>query len=327
MQPSRALILFGFLLTMLFALGVAVEARAVDINENVKFYSDDGETGDLFGYTMDTDGTSIAVGGRDIMDGSLKTGGAYMFDVAGNQLKRLSCNETLADGDRFGAKVLVQDDLAFVVAQNLDVTVGMETIIDAGTIFIFNRNEGGTNNWGQVGKITATHPDTGTAGCQFGLRLVDVVRHHHEHAAGRCPKRIDHRGRHYYLESRRGLFLRQGRRRHGQLGPDRASPGERFFGRRPTSAKSPSKGPRRPSAPTSPARSTSSRTTGLGNWTETNIIEGEADTRFGTGTSLSGDTLLVGAYLADVDEESEPARRSSSTATKGARTTGARWPN
>ena len=66
----------------------------------------------------------------------------------------------LSDDDKFGTAVAISGDYTVVGAPGDD-----DNGSGAGAAFIFARNQGGSNNWGQVGKLTAAD---GAAGDAFG---------------------------------------------------------------------------------------------------------------------------------------------------------------
>ncbi|QDG52045.1 tandem-95 repeat protein [Persicimonas caeni] len=107
-------------------------------------------------------------------DGARK-GSAYLFgrNVEGpdawGRITRLNAADA-ADGDRFGAAVAVSDELAVVGAHAKNVSGSW-----SGAAYVFARDEGGGDNWGQVAKLTA--PD-GAADDTFGRAVAvsgDVV--------------------------------------------------------------------------------------------------------------------------------------------------------
>lgn len=68
------------------------------------------------------------------------------------------------DGDQFGFSVALDNVTALVGAPFADVT----GLADAGAAYIFHRDEGGSDNWGQVARLTASDAE---AGDQFGFSV------------------------------------------------------------------------------------------------------------------------------------------------------------
>src|SRR5947208_2334140 len=85
------------------------------------------------------------------------TGAAYIFERnqggAENwgQVKKLTASDG-ARGDGFGSSVSINADKVVVGASSKNVYTG--------AAYIFERNQGGAENWGQVQKLTASDPAT-----------------------------------------------------------------------------------------------------------------------------------------------------------------------
>ena len=100
--------------------------------------------------------------------------------------------------DRFGRAVAVLEDVIFVGAAVADIAGA----IDAGAVYVFERNQGGTNAWGQVAKLTASdaQASTGFGGSHRDLR---------QHGCHRCereglPRRVKRRCRHVFERDQGG---------------------------------------------------------------------------------------------------------------------------
>ena len=114
-----------------------------------------------FGYSVSTSGDTAVVGAYGDNDQGFNAGAAYIFyrDAGGpdnwGQVKKI----TASDGealDYFGYSVSISGDTVVVGAYEDD---------DKGAAYIFERDEGGSDNWGQVQKITASD---GAVGDSFG---------------------------------------------------------------------------------------------------------------------------------------------------------------
>ena len=126
----------------------------------------DGDAGDYF-YGLALAGDTLAVAARlaDI-DGRVDQGAVYLFERnqgglnAWGQVKKVTASDGAA-GDRF-SRVNLEGDVLAVGAHWADV----DGRVDQGAVYLFERNEGGTNNWGEVEKLVASD---GAAGDFFGI--------------------------------------------------------------------------------------------------------------------------------------------------------------
>ncbi|NIN09521.1 MAG: hypothetical protein GTO76_12965, partial [Planctomycetales bacterium] len=122
-----------------------------------KLIAADGEAGDLFGNFLLLSGDTVVVGARyaDI-GGNSRQGAAYVFyrDQGGTdawgQVKKLTAADGAA-GDWFGYIIKISRDIVVVATPFADVGGNYEQ----GTAYVFYRDWGGANNWGQVKKLTA----------------------------------------------------------------------------------------------------------------------------------------------------------------------------
>jgi len=124
-----------------------------------KLSAADAAGDDYFGCGLSMDGGTIVVGALD--DGA-ETGAAYVFqrDQGGpgnwGQVKKLIGSDS-AGGDKFGYHVSISGDTAIAGAFGHD----LPSLADAGAAYIFDRHQGGTDNWGEVKKLFA--PDAAAA--------------------------------------------------------------------------------------------------------------------------------------------------------------------
>ncbi len=116
----------------------------------------DAEAVDRFGISVAVSGDTVVVGAYLEDAGGDAAGAAYVFGRdqggAGNwgQVAKLAASDAQA-GDWFGISVAVSGDTAVVGAINEDVGGS-----DAGAAYVFQRDQGGAGNWGQVAKLTAS---------------------------------------------------------------------------------------------------------------------------------------------------------------------------
>lgn len=156
-----------------------------------KLIADDGVASDEFGYEVALDGDVALIGapGDDDHQGS-----AYVFErnIGGTNVWGQMAKLTASDGewnDYFGIAIDVAGDVALVGANWDDGGYG--------SAYIFERNAGGTNVWGQVEKLTAS--DGGSSDVFGGSVSVagDV-------ALIRAPGHDDYRGAAYVFERNAG---------------------------------------------------------------------------------------------------------------------------
>jgi len=141
--------------------------------EIAKITASDGAPEDGFGYSVAVSGDTLVVGAQlaDI-DGKSAQGAAYVFyrNQGGanrwGQVKKLTASDG-AEGDRFGWSVAISGDTIAIGAFNADVGICEDPpyCYDQGAAYIFYRNQGGPDNWGQLRKLTASD---GFAGDKFG---------------------------------------------------------------------------------------------------------------------------------------------------------------
>lgn len=126
------------------------------------------ESGDNFGVSVSINGDYAIVGAHQEDDDALETntlfnaGSAYIFkkDQGGPDnwglLKKITAS-TRDVQDRFGYSVSISGNYAIVSAILEDDDVNETNTLDnSGSAYIFKQDQGGTDNWGQVKKITAS---------------------------------------------------------------------------------------------------------------------------------------------------------------------------
>ena len=123
--------------------------------QTAKITATDGATDDQFGYAVAVSGDTIVVGARWDNDHGVDSGSAYVFtrNEGGPDNWGQTTKITVTDGageDEFGYAIAVSGD-AVVVGARYDDDNGE----DSGSAYIFTRNTGGADNWGQATKITA----------------------------------------------------------------------------------------------------------------------------------------------------------------------------
>ncbi|MBN1268443.1 MAG: hypothetical protein JXB04_02565 [Kiritimatiellae bacterium] len=130
-----------------------------------KLIASDGATGDFFGMSVAVDGDVALIGASGDDESGDASGSAYVFERnaggtnAWGQVTKLIASDGAA-GDYFGHSVAVDGDVALIGAYGDDDLGDV-----SGSAYVFERNAGGTNAWGQVTRLIASD---GAAGDQFG---------------------------------------------------------------------------------------------------------------------------------------------------------------
>jgi len=149
------------------ALGPAHYAGATIFFES-QITAHDAAAGDQFGFAVSVSRDTVIVGAPFDDDAGSQSGGAYIFQRneggidAWGEVKKLIAAD-VAEGDIFGFAVAISGDLAVVGAPYDD---GAGTA--SGAVYLFERDLGGSDNWGLVQKFA--HSDT-AAGDVFGYAV------------------------------------------------------------------------------------------------------------------------------------------------------------
>lgn len=124
-----------------------------DLNlSTIRLEADDGEYRDAFGKSVDISGNYI-IAGSHAHNGA--RGAAYIFKRVNGTWGKIKKLEAL-DGeanDQFGVSVAIDGGMAVVGAFGDD-----DAAVNAGAIYVFQKNQGGSDNWGFVAKLLATTP-------------------------------------------------------------------------------------------------------------------------------------------------------------------------
>jgi hypothetical protein len=120
-----------------------------------KIAATDGAAGDEYGYSVSINGDITVVGAPKDDDNNTNSGSAYILqrDQSGPNAWAQTAKITAADGeygDSFGGSVAISGDIVVVGAYGDDDN-GSYT----GSAYVFRRDQGGPDAWGQVAKITA----------------------------------------------------------------------------------------------------------------------------------------------------------------------------
>lgn len=141
---------------------------------------------DNFGYHVSLSGTTLAVGAYnhdyDSAGASLKASAGAVFvyykDQGGvsswGQVKKITPSGTnnRVASDFLGFRVCLQSDYLVVGAYGQDYdSAGANSRTSAGAAFVFSRNQGGADKWGQVKKLSARGTNARVASDQFGVNV------------------------------------------------------------------------------------------------------------------------------------------------------------
>jgi len=143
-------------------LSTAGHLEEPTLTEIKKLQADDGQTGDHFGEYVAISGDTAVVGAHQADTSGADVGAAYVFqrDEGGDnnwgQVRKLLPEDPQVGG-RFG-RGAIHGGTAVVGAFGSDT--------GAGAAYVFKRNQGGKNNWGQIQKLQAADREPGDS---FGV--------------------------------------------------------------------------------------------------------------------------------------------------------------
>ena len=138
--------------------------RAPTVLQQAKLLAYDGVAEDRFGDKVAIDGDTLVVGAKHDDDLGSKSGSAYVYQFspvsnAWNFVAKLTASDG-ASGDQFGYAVDIDGDTIVVGAKADDSA--------RGSAYVFDRDEGGANQWGEVKKLLASD---GVAQDYFGYAV------------------------------------------------------------------------------------------------------------------------------------------------------------
>ncbi|MCP4656476.1 MAG: hypothetical protein GY856_13775 [bacterium] len=131
-----------------------------------KLTASDAAAFDHFGFSVATSGDTVVVGAYGDADAGNQSGSAYVFERnqggVGNwgQVTKLTASDA-AEYDLFGFSVAISGDTVVVGAKWDDDAFPSDPDCDSGAAYVFERNQGGADNWGEVTKLTASDADYG----------------------------------------------------------------------------------------------------------------------------------------------------------------------
>jgi hypothetical protein len=148
---------------------------------------------DNFGYRVTVSGDTAVIGAPYAASGGTGRGQAYVFskDLGGTnnwgQVKILSASDKV-NGDYFGNSVAISGNAAVIGSPNAN-----SSGTDRGQAYVFSKDLGGTNNWGQVKILSASDKADGD---QFG----DSVAISGDSVVIGAPHRGTYRGQAYVFK-------------------------------------------------------------------------------------------------------------------------------
>ena len=160
---------------LLLCLLSTPSASAQTWAEIVKQVASDREVADDYGHAVAIDGDYAIVGALYEDTEGNGAGAAYILrrDEGGTdnwgQIKKIT-GSGIDDSDKFGVSVSISGD---------HIAVGAQSANGKGAVFLFHKDEGGIENWGEVKEISASDASTGVA---FG----HSISLSGENAIGKC---------------------------------------------------------------------------------------------------------------------------------------------
>lgn len=111
-----------------------------------------------FGEVISASGNTLLIGASNDKVNDQNVGGAFVFQRSGSSwIHAATLRNPEAENFDFGWSVALDGDVAIVGCPTCNVT--MDGPSNAGSFFAFERNLGGTGNWGLRGEFVSTQPD------------------------------------------------------------------------------------------------------------------------------------------------------------------------
>ena len=156
------------ILPLLLILSFIQISQAQNYSEIIKVTASDAAASDYCGYSVSVSGDYAIVGAYGNDDNGSFSGSAYIYkkDQGGTdnwgEVKKI-IGSNLGTDDYFGYDVSISGDYAIVGAYGDD-----DNGSSAGAVYIYEKDQGGVDNWGEVKKITASD---GAATDFFGQKI------------------------------------------------------------------------------------------------------------------------------------------------------------
>ena len=139
-------------------VGTSSWTQIAELNGDLN--GDDSQS--YFGWSVAISGNTVAVGAQFDRDNGFRSGAAYVFDRHEGGIDNWGrvakfTGSDVDNSDFFGRSIDISGDTVVVGASIKDAA--------AGAAYVFERDQGGTNNWGQVLRLSGS---TQNAGDRFG---------------------------------------------------------------------------------------------------------------------------------------------------------------
>ncbi len=132
-----------------------MEGGADQWGEVTKLTASEPKSADYFGASLAISGDVIVIGSNDTNSGEIGAGAAYVYHRnkdglnAWGEVIKLTASDAQS-GSTFGSSVAVSGDVIVIGASGEDTLA-----TNAGAAYVFHRNMGGVDAWGEVTKLTA----------------------------------------------------------------------------------------------------------------------------------------------------------------------------
>ncbi len=129
-----------------------------------KLTADDAAEDAYFGQSVAIDGDTILIGAPASNSEHPDSGAAYVFRRGADpqdwqQIAKLVPDDATAH-DQIGFSVALKGSIAIVGAVWNDDACPADPLCNSGSAYVFERDSGGADNWGQIGKATAPDAET-----------------------------------------------------------------------------------------------------------------------------------------------------------------------
>lgn len=129
------------------------DASSGDLIEKV--LASNASQNDRFGYAVAADGATMVVGAPGVAITDAGQGAAYVFDLESKLETKVLLTSDMTGQIYFGSAVAIEGD---TIAVGTDPSF---VLFDPGSVYVFERNDGGPDNWGQVAELTAPDASPG----------------------------------------------------------------------------------------------------------------------------------------------------------------------
>jgi len=145
------------------------ERNQIECNLIKTLIPSDGLDGDRFGISVSISNDIIVVGAYAEDNSGLSSGAAYVFykDYGGinnwGEVKKLTASDA-SSSDFFGQSVAIEDSIIIIGSPQDD-----DNGTNSGSAYIYSKNLGGQDNWGELKKLSASNASSGD---KFGYSIV-----------------------------------------------------------------------------------------------------------------------------------------------------------